>query len=263
MSAGGASYLRFRQVCLVAPRLEPAASDLSFVLGLEICYRDPAVGKYGLENALWPVGDQFIEIVAPIRDGTTAGRFVEKTKGHGGYMAIFDCDDPRARGAHCAAIGVNKIVDHDYGAYTGVQLHPRDCRAAMIEFNKTKGGDVDPAHYSPAGPDWTKHVRADQTRRIRAIEVETPTPLELAAHWGKILQRRVEAESDGAPALHFAEADIRFVRAPDGAPECIGALVFDCVDPDAVFARARSRGYHALDGAFHLAGVNMRPVASA
>ena len=60
-----AHYLRFRQVCLVAPALEPAASDLSFILGLDICYRDPAVGKYGLENALWPVGDMFIEIVAP------------------------------------------------------------------------------------------------------------------------------------------------------------------------------------------------------
>jgi hypothetical protein len=258
----GASYLRFRQVALVAPTLEPVASDLSFILGLDICFRDPAVGKYGLENALWSIGDMFLEVVAPVQPDTAAGRFLARTKGHAGYMAIFDCDDPRARSAHCESIGVSKIVDHTHGAYTGVQLHPRDCRAAMIEFNRTEGGDVDPAKYAPAGSDWTRHVRSDQTRRIRAIEVETPRPLELARHWGKIVQRRVEAEDGGEPVLKFSEADIRFVRAADDAPECIGALVLDCVDPDATLSRARSRGYQPFAGAFHISGVHFRPVAA-
>ena len=260
MAGVGAPYIRFRQVALVAPALEPVASDLSFILGIDVCFRDPAVGKYGLENALWSIGDMFLEVVAPVQADTAAGRFLARSKGHAGYMAIFDCDDPRTRGAHCEAIGVNKIVDHTHGAYTGVQLHPRDCRAAMIEFNHTEGGEVDPTNYAPAGPDWTRHVREDQTRRICAIEVETPTPLQLAAHWGKIMQRRVEAETNGEPALRFSEADIRFVRVDDGASECIGALVIDCVDPDATQARARSRGYQPFAGAFHIAGVHMRPV---
>ena len=262
MSGESSPYLRFRQVCLVAPQLEPVASDLSFILGIEICFHDPAVGKYGLENALWSIGDMFLEIVAPVKPDTAAGRFLARSKGHGGYMAIFDCDDPRSRGAACEAIGVQKIVDHTHGAYTGVQLHPRDCRAAMIEFNHTEGGASDPAQYAPAGPDWRKRVRGDQTRGIRSIEVETPAPLELASHWGKIVQRRVEAEIDGTPALRFAEADIRFLSAPAGAPECIGALVLDCVDPDAVLARARSRGYQPFAGAFHISGVHVRPQAA-
>lgn len=255
------SYLRFRQVCLVAPALEPAASDLSFILGLDICFRDPAVGKYGLENALWPVGDMFIEIVAPTREDTAAGRFLARSKGHGGYMAIFDCDDPRTRGAHAEEIGVKKIVDHTHGAYTGVQLHPRDCRAAMIEFNHTQDGETDSAHYAPAGTDWTKHRRADQTRKIVAIDVETPNPAELAAHWGKIIQVLVKGDKDGAPVLRFAEADIRFVQVADSAPECIGAMTFACADPAGVLQRANARGYAPHDGAFHLSGVRMRPVA--
>lgn len=262
MSGASASYLRFRQVALVAPALEPVASDLSFILGLDICFRDTAVAKYGLENALWPIDDMFLEIVAPTEPDTAAGRYLARSKGHGGYMAIFDCDDPRARGAACEAIGVKKIVDHTHGAYTGVQLHPRDCRAAMIEFNHTLGGDIDPAVYAPAGPDWRRHARADQTRRIRAIEVETPAPLELASHWAKIVQSRVETDADGTPALHFAEADIRFVPAAPAAPECIGALVLDCTDPDATLARARSRGYQPFEGAFHISGVHIRPTAA-
>ena len=254
-------YLRFRQVALVAPALEPVASDISFILGLDVCFRDPAVGKYGLENALWSIGDMFLEVVAPIEPNTAGGRYLERSRGHGGYMAIFDCDDPRVRGAHCEQIGVKKIVDHTHGAYTGVQLHPRDCRAAMLEFNHTEGGDVDPTRYAPAGPDWTKHVRDDCTRRIRAIEVETATPLELARHWGKIVQMRVEAQDDGSPALRFAEADIRFTQAPQGAFECIGAIVVECADPAATLQRAVARGYAPLAGAFHIAGVHVRPVA--
>src|ERR1044072_684475 len=50
-----AAYLRLRQICLVAPHLEPAISDISAIMGLDVCYRDGNVAKYGLQNALLPV----------------------------------------------------------------------------------------------------------------------------------------------------------------------------------------------------------------
>src|SRR5579872_2305980 len=93
------SYLRLRQICLVAPRLEPIVSDIAAIMGLEVCYRDSHVAKYGLENALLPVDTILLEVVAPTRDGTAAGRFLEKTGSRGGYMAIFCCNDPDERGA--------------------------------------------------------------------------------------------------------------------------------------------------------------------
>ena len=95
-----ASYLRLRQICLVAPRLEPVVSDIADIMGLKICYRDGNVAKYGLENALLPVDTILLEVVAPFQPGTAAGRFLDKTGGRGGYMAIFCCDDPDARGRH-------------------------------------------------------------------------------------------------------------------------------------------------------------------
>src|SRR3954469_10107968 len=100
------SYLRLRQICLVAPHLEPVISDISAIMGLEICYRDGNVAKYGLENALMPVDTILLEVVAPFQPGTAAGRFLDKTGGRGGYMAIFCCDDPDARGRHANSIGV-------------------------------------------------------------------------------------------------------------------------------------------------------------
>mgnify|MGYP004300723421 CR=1 FL=1 len=48
---------------LVAEELAPAVDALSDVLGLATCFHDPAVGVYGLENALLPVGTNFLEVV--------------------------------------------------------------------------------------------------------------------------------------------------------------------------------------------------------
>ena len=49
--------LRLRQICLAASEVEKAwLMDLTAVFGLAICHRDPAVEKYGLTNALLPVG---------------------------------------------------------------------------------------------------------------------------------------------------------------------------------------------------------------
>ena len=91
-------YLRLRQICLAAPHLEASSALIRALLGVEECHRDSGVAKYGLENALFPIGpDRFLEVVCPIRPGTAAGRFLTQTQGRGGYMLIFDCDDPKAR----------------------------------------------------------------------------------------------------------------------------------------------------------------------
>lgn len=46
----GGDYLRLRQICLVAPELEPAAADMGAILGVPICHRDPRVRKFGVDK---------------------------------------------------------------------------------------------------------------------------------------------------------------------------------------------------------------------
>jgi hypothetical protein len=101
-----AGYIRLRQICLVAPQLEPVIADIAAIMGLSVCYRDGNVAKYGLVNALMPVDTILLEVVAPFREATAASRFLDKTGGRGGYMAIFCCDDPAARGRRANALGV-------------------------------------------------------------------------------------------------------------------------------------------------------------
>ena len=100
-----ADYLRLRQICLAAPRLARVTDDIQSIFKVAVCYRDPNVARYGLENALIPIGTDLLEVVAPTREDTAAGRFISRTRGHGGYMAIFQASDPRRRQAHAEALG--------------------------------------------------------------------------------------------------------------------------------------------------------------
>src|SRR5207253_3372498 len=62
----------------ISPELEPVVGDIAAIMGLEVCYRDGNVAKYGLENALLPVDSILLEVVAPFQPGTAAGRFIDK-----------------------------------------------------------------------------------------------------------------------------------------------------------------------------------------
>lgn len=240
---------RLRQVCLVAAKLEPAASDIAAVMGLNICYRDPNVGRFGLENVLYPVDLVLLEVVAPIKDGTAAGRFVDKTQGRGGYMAILSCEDPRERGRNAEAMGVRTAHLIDRPPYLGVQLHPRDCRGAFIEFNHTANSDNVVGPYPPAGPDWHKAIRKDVTHALTAITMQSPDPDGLAQHWSRIIGYPVA----GGNEVRLPNATIRFVK---GAADLMSGLTFKVGDPAAIMATAKSRGLPVDGNTVTLCGVD-------
>jgi hypothetical protein len=252
-----AEFMRLRQICLVAPRLEPAVGDIAAIMGLDICYRDPNVAHYGLENALLPVDTILLEVVAPFRDGTAAGRFVEKTRGRGGYMAIFSCSDPRERQKNAETIGVRTSHVIDRPPYLGVQLHPRDCRAAFIEFNHTADSDNIRGAYPPAGPDWHKAIRDDVAMALTEVVLTSPDPQGLADHWGRIIGIPAGSTTAG-PEIALINCKIRFVK---GDNEIMSALTFRVRDPAAVLNAAKAKG-HAVNGSsFFLGGVDFQLMA--
>jgi hypothetical protein len=250
-----AGYLRLRQICLVASHLEPVISDIAGIMGLNVCYRDGNVAKYGLENALLPVDTILLEVVAPTRPGTAAGRFIEKTGARGGYMAIFCCDDPDERGRHANAMGVRAANVIDHAPYHGVQLHPRDCRAAFIELNHTEGSDDIIGPYPPAGADWQRSIRTDVTQALTEVEMQSPDPLGLAEHWGRILGLSMRKLAEGQAALALPNARFRFVT---GASEIMSGLTFRVSDVASVCDAARAKGYAVANDSFLLGGVTFR-----
>src|SRR3954454_12719962 len=85
--------VRLRQAVLVAAELDPVVSELRAELGLGEPFADPGVAEFGLHNAVFAIGDTFLEVIAPTRPDTAAGRHLERHGGDGGYMVIFDLED--------------------------------------------------------------------------------------------------------------------------------------------------------------------------
>jgi Glyoxalase-like domain len=249
-----ADYLRLRQICLAAPRLKNVIDDLQGIFKVEVCYRDPNVAPYGLENALIPIGSDFLEVVSPTREDSAAGRFISRTQGHGGYMAIFQASDPRRRQAHAQAIGVRMAHEIEREDYQSAQLHPRDCRAAFIELGHSAGGDDRMGTWWPAGTHWKDFVRTSDTLKMLGIELESPAPKELAAHWSNILQTPLSPVG-GANVLNFEGTKIQFVTGP---VEVMATILVQVTNAAATLERALAHGYRVQDQAFHLGGVNFR-----
>lgn len=203
------SWIRLRQVALVAHDLEAVVSDLRGTLGLEVAYRDPAVATFGLENAVLPVGNQFVEVVSPTREGTAGGRQLERLGGDGGYMVICHTDDHPCVRQRVQRLGVRTVIDTDEGGYRLMQLHPSDTGGSFLEIDFQPGGDDPSGPWMPAGEDWQQARRTDVVDGITAVTVQSKDPGTTAARWSDITGLDV---SDGT--LGLDNASVTFMEGP-------------------------------------------------
>ncbi len=234
--------LRLRQICLVAGELDPTVADLEAVLGIATCFHDPGVEKFGLVNALLPVGFNFLEVVAPFREGTAAGRYLDRRGGEGGYIVILQCDDIADRLARCEALGVRVINHMRYGDYEGLQLHPRDTGGSMLETSCSEGNGAPDGPWHPAGKTWQDAVRTDRITAITAAELQSDDPDALAARWGEILAVKPVSDGTGTTILPLENAVLRFAPATDGRGEGLGGVDLTVADRAALIAVAEKRG---------------------
>jgi hypothetical protein len=236
-------WLRLRQIALVAEALDPAVDELCDLFGLEVCYRDPGVAHFGLVNALLPVGNQFIEIVAPFRDGTTAGRYLERRGGAGGYMVITQCDDHAPRRARVDTLGIRIVNQFDSGEFRNMQMHPKDTGGSFFEIDEQVGAHAHDADgpWEPAGGEgWRKARNTDRVGGIAAAEMQVEDPARTAARWSEIAE--IPVVNSSHPTLTLDNAALRFVPIGDGRGEGLGGLDLATNDRAAILAAAHRRG---------------------
>jgi hypothetical protein len=231
-------YLRLRQIALVARALEPVERQLTSVLATEVCYRDPGVSKYGLHNALWALGGTFLEVVAPIRDRTAAGRYLDRRGGDGGYMCIVDCDDLDARRAQLASLGVRVVEDVHTGDRVvwseAVHLHPKDTGGCLLSIDRHSGGTDMMGGYRWAGTDWQSKARRDVV--IAGAVMQCDDPAATAQRWARLLRRPVAIGPDGGHELALDNAVVRFVPLADDRGEGLAHVLLTCAGPAPMFA---------------------------
>jgi hypothetical protein len=165
--------------------MRPTAGNLQAALGLGEPFHDPEVGAFGLENSVWSLGDTFIEIVAPVREGTTAGRYLDKRGGDGGYMAIFQVPDTPAARARAEALGVRTVWQADLHDISGTHFHPKDVPGAIVSVDTPRPA----ASWRWAGPAWAGSAAVPDhgPGGILGITVECADPLAAAATWAALL----------------------------------------------------------------------------
>ena len=234
-------WLRLRQIALVAERLEPVEKAFTSILGLEVCHRDPGVATFGLENILMPVGNEFLEVVAPVRENTAAGRYLERRGGDGGYMVITQCDDHAPRRRRVQELGIRIVNEFESGAFRNMQLHPKDTGGSFFEIDEQLGTDahLPDGPWEPAGQSWQATKRLDRVTGIVAAEVQCEDPERVARRWGEIAEIPV-GEENGAWRMRLDNADVRFVRCDDGRPEGLGGIDVTTADRDAILKAAEA-----------------------
>jgi len=205
----GSFMIRLRQIALVAHSLDQAISDISASLDLDVIYRDPGVGFFGLHNALFCIGDQFLEVVSPIQEGTTAGRLLDKLGGDGGYMALYEVDDLDARINHVKSLGIRTVWEGTGDAIRGRHLHPRDTGGTLVSLDQP---DIT-GEWAWGGPEWKSRRTSSVVSSIDSFTVSVPDPVFTRAHWAQL-------------GIHEA---VRFATCGD-QPEGLSEVTMKCVD---------------------------------
>lgn len=248
--------IQLRQICLVARELEPVLEDLTSVFGINRCYVDEGVSHFGLENTLLTVGNNFLEVVAPVQDNTAAGRYLDRRAGDGGYMVICQAgslaeqDEVKER---AAAHNVRIAYEADREHWNICQLHPRDMIAAFLEVDWDDDCDFDGKWMPAGGTEWTSHVDQSVTREYAGVELQADDVSALAKRWSDVTGIPLDNAPTG-PVLKLANVMLRFVPVTDGRGPGLGGIDLIVNDVDDVLARAHKRECPVRDNCVTVCG---------
>lgn len=141
---------RLRQAVIAARDLDAAVELLRAQLQLGEPFSDPAVGYFGLRNAVFALGDTFLEVVSPVRDDAPAGRLLARRGGDCGYMLMFQVDDVVGARAAAQRAGVREVFAVALDDMTEAHLHPSDIGGAIVSVSQPQP----PSSWRWGGPGW-------------------------------------------------------------------------------------------------------------
>jgi Glyoxalase-like domain len=185
---------RIRQAVLAARDLDAVAGTLRAELGLGEPFADPGVEYFGLRNAVFALGDTFLEVVSPVREGTSAGRLLERRGGDCGYMVMFQIDDLDAARTRASEAGVREVFEVNLEDIQEVHLHPADMQGAIVSLSTPSPAQS----WRWGGPSWEERG-APVT--VEGVTIACSDPDGVRTRWQTVIGGL------GGASFHQDEAD--------------------------------------------------------
>lgn len=250
--------VRLRQLALATDDLERITGEICTVFGVDHAYHDPGVGKYGLNNSVIPLGETFLEAVAPREPGTAASRFLARHGGDGGYMVILQVDDIDEARSRIEAAGARIVDRADLPRATFTHIHPKDVGGAILSVDTMTPVE----HWEWGGPDWATRTRgANEPKGIVRAILAGADPARLAARWSEVIGVPVEPDGADRWSMALEGGTIDFVAAGSG-PEGLLGCDIATPDPERMRDTAARLGLPSAGDGFVLGGMTVRPVLS-
>ena len=204
---------RIRQAVLAARDLEPTIERLRDEFGLGEPYRDPGVGLFGLANAVFAVGDTFLEVVSPVQHDVPAARTATRQLDRAeaevcGYMVMLQIDDLPAAREHARAAGVREVFEVELEDIAEVHLHPGDMHGAIVSLSAPNPA----GSWRWGGPDWNARAVAGG---VTGITVAVADPDAVGERWSAVAGGPIPGcgftQDDASPGLVEVELELEGV----------------------------------------------------
>ncbi len=228
-----------RQIVMVSGLRDPIVNDLCELFNFEVAFNDPGVAHFGLENAVIPIGTDFLEVVSPVEENTTAGRYLNKRGGDGGYMIIIQVDKFEDSQKLVNEYNIKTVWKTDLPKAKAMHLHPKQMGGAILSLDWMEPKES----WKWAGPNWEKNI-SGPIKGIDGVEIQSDDPELMLNTWLRVLG---DVERDHENKILLDNTWIKFSQATDGRGPGISAFSLKAENSNEIIERAQNLGFMVDD----------------
>ena len=224
---------------MVSGLRDPIVNDLCELFNFEVAFNDPGVAHFGLENAVIPIGTDFLEVVSPVEENTTAGRYLNKRGGDGGYMIIIQVDKFEDSQKLVNEFNIKTVWETDLPKAKAMHLHPKQMGGAILSLDWMEPKES----WKWAGPNWEKNI-SGPIKGIDGVEIQSDDPELMLNTWLRVLG---DVERDHENKILLDNTWIKFSQATDGRGPGISAFSLKAENSNEIIERAQNLGFMVDD----------------